>query len=520
MLSTPGNFAKPRRFSTLVSMALLLSFTCSVGVYAKDVEPDLEAENAVIEVETPKKDAEGKLLESSVVLTVPERPGLLDELVQVALDRSDKASHYDQHVKKYNRIHQKALAMTKDALNYVFYYRGDSPSSEFGDVILNEKQKLKSKGSAEWLQQEHRDATELAVLSSAMEMAAAVGSKDEEQAAQLESSMAQLKELVGEEAANKALDNFKSWSSQVDDSHPVYDGKLWTISQRKNKQKSIMMACKDRDATIQDVVKKVHKYNGHSKLYLVTSRVVKTSLGVASMSPTFVAPASQVALFFYTMATGGAEEDKMLRELYLDRRLASRSRVISEKSNMALEYYQIAKLSKNPALLAFCETVVKQMSGQEQVPEILGTSVLEPAATTVGAGESGNDGAKVAAKPDKVVDDDKQDAAEKVIDNAVEVKTGLSNEARSEAMMAEHMDAVKLDSDSGEADATAENRDESDPVSSEGEPASGETSPDAAEPDADSPDGPVSDSDSDSDSGSESDPDSGSDSEAESGSGD
>ena len=193
MLSTPGNFAKPRRFSTLVSMALLLSFTCSVGVYAKDVEPELEAENAVIEVETPKKDAEGKVLESSVVLTVPERPGLLDELVQVALDRSDKASHYDQHVKKYNRIHQKALAMTKDALNYVFYYRGDSPSSEFGDVILNEKQKLKSKGSAEWLQQEHRDATELAVLSSAMEMAAAVGSKDEEQAAQLESSMSQLK---------------------------------------------------------------------------------------------------------------------------------------------------------------------------------------------------------------------------------------------------------------------------------------------------------------------------------------
>ena len=78
------------------------------------------------------------------------------------------------------------------------------------------------------------------------------------------------------------------------------------------------------------------------------------------------------------MATGGAEEDKMLRELYLDKRLDSRSQVIAEKSHLALENYQIAKLTKNPVLLAYCESVIKQMTGPDAVRSVLRKSVLEP----------------------------------------------------------------------------------------------------------------------------------------------
>lgn len=329
---------------------------------------------------------EGTVLKAGVEITdkKDENATIIDELVNAAHLKHPRTETLDKKVKTHNSGHRKMLAKSFDALNYVFGYRGSTPSSEMGDVILEEKKKLKSKGSAEWLSQQHRDEVELAVVSTAMDLAAALGgsfsdAKEDKEQATL--AYENLKELVGEDLARKTVAEFRSWSSRPFNVSAL-DGKVWSISQRQQKQKAIMQICKDTDPVIKDVVAAVHKYNGHGKLYLATARTIKTGLGLASMSPTVAAPASQIALFFYTMATGGDEEDKMLREIYLDKRLASRSTVISEKSHLALDRYQIAKLTKNPILMTYCENVVKHMTGSQAVPSILGPVTQAATAAT------------------------------------------------------------------------------------------------------------------------------------------
>lgn len=378
-----------------LALIALLAFSLSLSIaqpggaaaLSESSQSDIQPPEAATVLLAPHVELkEGTVLKAGVEITdkKDENTSIVDELVNTAQLKHPRTETLDKKVKSHNSGHRKVIAKSFDALNYVFGYRGSTPSSEMGDVILEEKKKLKSKGSAEWLSQQHKDEVELAVVSTAMDLAAALGgsfsdaSEDKEQAT---IAYQNLKELVGDELARKTVAEFRSWSRRPLNIS-AFDGKVWSINQRQQKQKAIMQICKDTDPVIKDVVEAVHKYNGHGKLYLATARTIKTSLGIASMSPTVVAPASQIALFFYTMATGGDEEDKMLREIYLDKRLASRSTVISEKSHLALDRYQIAKLTRNPILMTYCENVVKHMTGSQAVPSILGPSTPSQTAST------------------------------------------------------------------------------------------------------------------------------------------
>jgi hypothetical protein len=379
--------SKTSKIGNLALIALLALVQPAYGAALSETDSDsLPSQNVLM---TPHvKLEEGTVLQAGVEITdkKDENATIIDELVNTAQEKHPRTETLDKKVKTHNSGHRKVIAKSFDALNYVFGYRGSTPSSEMGDVILEEKKKLKSKGSAEWLSQQHKDEVELAVVATAMDLAAALGgsfSDANEDKSQATIAYDSLKELVGEELARKTVVEFRSWASRPA-TVSTFDGKVWSISQRQEKQKAIMQICKDTDPVIKDVVEAVHKYNGHGKLYLATARTIKTSLGIASMSPTVVAPASQIALFFYTMATGGDEEDKMLREIYLDKRLASRSTLISEKSHLALDRYQIAKLTKNPILMTYCENVVKHMTGSPAVPSILGpASSAQTVATPV-----------------------------------------------------------------------------------------------------------------------------------------
>lgn len=366
---------KSSKTGKLALLTVLVLVQPAYGAVLSESEADSRSAQSVLMTPHMKLE-EGTVLQAGVEITdkKDENATIVDELVSTAQEKHPRTETLDKKVKTHNSGHRKVIAKSFDALNYVFGYRGSTPSSEMGDVILEEKKKLKSKGSAEWLSQKHKDEVELAVVATAMDLAAALGgsfsdaNEDKEQATVAYNS---LKELVGEDLARKTVVEFRSWARRPANVS-TFDGKVWSISQRQEKQKAIMQICKDTDPVIKDVVDAVHKYNGHGKLYLATARTIKTSLGIASMSPTVVAPASQIALFFYTMATGGDEEDKMLREIYLDKRLASRSTLISEKSHLALDRYQIAKLTKNPILMTYCENVVKHMTGSQAVPTILG----------------------------------------------------------------------------------------------------------------------------------------------------
>ena len=101
------------------------------------------------------------------------------------------------------------------------------------------------------------------------------------------------------------------------------------------------------------------------------------------MTPTFVGPAAKTALVAFVMATGGPEQCKLLKELYLDKRLESRCKALNEEAHLAVDNYQLALLTKNPVLLGYSESLVGQMIGGHHVNEVFGTSLLakKPAST-------------------------------------------------------------------------------------------------------------------------------------------
>ena len=301
----------------------------------------------------------------------------IDDLTAAALACSETAQGFEAGVKKHSGPVARARRFALDSLNYVFEYRGQTQSSEAGDVILDEKHKLKSKASADYLRQRHADETQLEIVSHVLQLATALGMSDRPAGdAQAAEALSNLERMVGKPEAQKTVQLLSSYGQQVVVPESLYKKPTWSIADRNRKTKYVMERCLDTDQTIQSIKASLHKYNGHGQIYLATGKVVRTTLGLASMSPTLAAPVSQMALYFYTMATGGTEEDKLLKELYFDKRLDSRGILIREKTQLALENYQLARLTRNPVLLGCSESLVEQMTGPDGVNQVLGGTVM------------------------------------------------------------------------------------------------------------------------------------------------
>jgi len=335
----------------------------------------------------------------------------VDELLETALDRNTKTRVLDQAVAHYRTATQKVIAETKDASDYLIPWRGFGPSSEAGDIILDEKVKLKSRASAEYARQKHIDETHLKVVSSVMQLAMGLGMSDLERGQHIVASgLASLKELVGEEEAVKTMQMLSSWTQSLHIPESVYAQGAWDVAQRQDKMKTVMESSLDSDPVVHQIKKRLHKFNHRSTFARASAHVVQTTLGAASLTPSFIGPAAKLALLSFVMATGGPEQCKLLKELYLDKRFESRWKVLNEEAHLALDNYQVAVLTRNPVLLACSESVVEQMAGAQVVSSALGASVLASAAGPATTPDSVNDGETRSATPEQEALDGESDA--------------------------------------------------------------------------------------------------------------
>lgn len=301
----------------------------------------------------------------------------LDRLLDAALDHDEKTKVLDKAVAHFNTTTQKVVAETKDACDYLIPYRGFGVSSEAGDIILDEKVKLKSKASAEYARQKQIDEKHVQIISNMSQIAMGLGMSDKERGSAVTASgLKALKELVGDEEAQKTLTTLSTWSKELSIPEAVYSQGVWDVHQRQDKLKFVMEAALDLDPVVQEVQRRLHKYNHRSKFAMVSSHIVETTLGAASLTPSFVGPAAKVALLAFVMATGGPESCKLMKELYLDKRFESRWKVVDQEAHLVLDNYHVAILTRNPTLLAFSESLVGEMAGSQSVPKVLGTTIL------------------------------------------------------------------------------------------------------------------------------------------------
>jgi hypothetical protein len=130
----------------------------------------------------------------------------------------------------------------------------------------------------------------------------------------------------------------------------------------------------------------VHKYNQHTQITNTAQRVVRVALNVASLTPNFVGPASQAVLFGYVMLTGGSEQSKIMKELYMDKRLQSRASLLNQEADLAIHQYQLGSATNNLALVACSELLVSRMVGQDAAEKLLHGGSTAPQVKFAAAG--------------------------------------------------------------------------------------------------------------------------------------
>lgn len=302
----------------------------------------------------------------------------ISHLLDAALVADPSSKSLEKSVAHFRSLPMKMVAQAKDATNMTIPYQGFGPSSEAADIVLGEKLKLKSQASAEYARQKQVDELHVKVVGSVMQIAMGLGMADRARAAEIVASGADsLRALVGEEEAKKTVAALTDWSKQVTVPSSVFEQGVWDVEQRHDKFKNAMTGALDNDPVVQEIQRRLHKYNRRSTFARVSAHVVESALGIAGMAPDFIGAAGKAALTTFIMATGGPEQAKVLKELYLDKRFESRWKVLNEETHLALDNYHVAILTHNSVLLAFSESLVKDNSTSATVSKVFGQSVLD-----------------------------------------------------------------------------------------------------------------------------------------------
>ncbi len=312
-------------------------------------------------------------LEGSVSISVPVTLSTcLSELMDAAQRNNTDFQKYDQAIAKYGSLGRRVTARTADALNYTLMFQGIAPSCEGGDIILGEKNKLKSLASAKYLKQKLSDELRLQLTSNVMQLAMVLGNANEaEMVQQLAAAEEELVKLVGKEQTEKTVNYLKSLKEQENAQPRRSAAPSWSVAQLQKRIQTAAESAAAADPIVKEIEDDVHHFNRHSNKVLFAHRLVRVCLSAASLSPSMIGPAAQGLLFGFLAVSGGTEQDKLLKELYLDKRLVSRSRVLTEEAHLAFENYELGALSNNRLLMACTEQLVSKMTQPTTASKLL-----------------------------------------------------------------------------------------------------------------------------------------------------
>lgn len=309
----------------------------------------------------------------------------IDDIMCAAIQKSAEAQKANEQAKHFGSKAMRIFKGTKDAANYLLCDRGFLPSIEGGKVMLDENVKVKSKDAAEYAKQHWIDKTHDAAVADVLEFATGLGADNAARKEQLCSeAMASIKELAGENTAKKVYASMLQWNDQIV-GRPETSGEkaIWSLKEREARKDTIIASCVSADPVAAEITRRVHKYSKHGKVVTRGSQVVETALNAVSLSPTMMGPAAQGALLGFFMLTGGCEEDKLISEMYLGKRMQSRKDSFSHQASMAIEGHQLGLVTNNQPLQKCSESLVRRLGGPDLWSKVFAES--QPTPATIGS---------------------------------------------------------------------------------------------------------------------------------------
>jgi hypothetical protein len=252
--------------------------------------------------------------------------------------------------------------------NFALDLRGFDWSIESANVALEENGYNRSANAKEFIKRKSFDQKELELLYGIFQIAEGLGFPAGEKQTQIvDSSAEKLGALIGKARTEEVL--IRLFANANQPSPPMVD-ENWSVEENRRKLERLVSAAIENDAVIKNLLGRMHKYNSHGNLARISAKVVYTTLGIASFTPTFVAPAAEASLLAFITATGGPEQDKLLREMYLQKCLESRYKTITEEAHLVLTSAQLASFTGNSSLRNCSVDLARHMTDESVVQEL------------------------------------------------------------------------------------------------------------------------------------------------------
>ena len=328
----------------------------------------------------------------------------ISHLTDAALQRDPKYTEADALVKKYSTAVHKTKVIAKEFLNQMVPYRGFAPSKEGSQVVLEDIKKIKSLQAAEMIKQRVADETHAKTVGSVLQIAMGLDVKDKQKSDEMvRSGMDDLKELVGEDEASRMLHTMQAWQQDLSVADSVYSRDPWDVKTvQKNIHNTTAYAFLG-DPVITEVVNKVKKFNKGKAMMALSSLIEGGTAMATLLSPGLAFPIlAEMTNAGFVTGTGGAEETKLVQQMYYAKRIESRWKRTNEEAQLAVTNYDRAVQTKSPTLLACSESVLQNLIGAKNTAKVVGNDLvcaaIEPreSETTISQASSESEGTDAA----------------------------------------------------------------------------------------------------------------------------
>lgn len=304
----------------------------------------------------------------------------LSEMLRVAVRREPGNDELKQAVEKFNRGSEKGKFGAKDVgFSCLGLPRGLEGSIEGAKLVLGEEpEHLKHLEAAECGFQLQSDRLHAQICEAVLKLAAGLGGRGEEAGRRNAAALADLERLVGSKEAAAVAEMVIEWTQKTKLPAGIWQQRPWDFVALKAKVGAAEDIATQHDFSVIGLRNKLHHFSDHGKTKRRSARLVEGTVSAVTMfGPGFGTPlAAHSVGAMWGVGNGGSEESKLLKELYYQKQIESRTRTLRAEAELALTAYQEALRTKNAALLVCSEAMVAQLVGATGVPKVLEHPVL------------------------------------------------------------------------------------------------------------------------------------------------
>ncbi len=318
-------------------------------------------------------------LQGFVSITEPDKIAnpsqLIERLIEVAVSRDAERDTINSKAHFHNKKWTRFLGRSKDMLEFMTSYQGFESSSEGADVILGEKLKLKSRAAIEFVRQKKLDSAHTQLTCALMEVATGLGLSDEQMKLQaIENGLQEMIPLVGKEEADKTVESMIAWSQHQTGAAINFEQHPLDVLAVRNKSRAMLASSLSDDSVVKSIEARLHRFNHINNFSRAAAKFINTTMSIIAFSPTLASPAAQTAEFLFVACTGGPEEKKLLKEVYLDRCFESRFERLNQEIGMSINNYNSAILTHNAVLYRCSQSFMENLATPETVASLMGGS--------------------------------------------------------------------------------------------------------------------------------------------------